>query len=143
MLCVSQFTKKLHKIMIKNFLLNNTNFNENDVNCIIEKLNKKSMQVYIEMLKNNYCEKINQIDVTLYCNHFEIENNIYVQFTINYLNCNTNKNMIEIKCFLIDCECDVCDVNDELIFSHLIKILMNTNNCNFIDIENINFNLIN
>lgn len=127
--------------MIKNFLFNNTNFNENDVNCIIEKLNKKSMQIYIEMLKNDYCEKINQIDVTLYCNHFEIENNIYVQFTINYLNYNTNKNMIETKCFLIDCECDVCDVNDELIFSQLIKILMNTN-CNFIDVENINFNLI-
>lgn len=127
--------------MIKNFLLNNTNFNENDVNCIVEKLNKKSMQIYVEMSKNNYCEKINQIDVTLYCNHFEIENNIYVQFTINYLNCNTNKNMIETKCFLIDCERDICVVNDELIFSQLIKILMNTN-CNFIDVENINFNLI-
>lgn len=127
--------------MIKNFLFNNTNFNENDVNCIVEKLNKKSMQIYVEMSKNDYCEKINQIDVTLYCNQFEIENNIYVQFTINYLNCNTNKNMIEKKCFLIDCERDVCDVNDELIFSQLIKILMKTN-CNFIDVENINFNLI-
>lgn len=128
--------------MIKNFLLKNTNFDENDVNCIIEQINKKIMQIYIEMSKNNYCEKINQIDMTLYCNNYEIENNVYLQFTINYFNYYRKCNMIETKHFLIDCECDVCIINDDLIFSHLIKLMIETNSCKYIDIENINFNLI-
>lgn len=128
--------------MIKIFLLNNTNFNENDVNFIIEQINKKIMQFYIDLSKNDHCEKINKIDMTLYCNKYECDNNLYIEFTINYHNFKRDCNMIDEQNYLIDCECDVCIINDKLIFQHLINLMMQSNFCEFVIIENINFNLI-
>lgn len=129
--------------MIKNFLLNNVNdFNENDINCIIEQLNEKLMKIYIECNLCECYEQIENIDMIMFYDKNAYENNVYIQFNITYFNYYCKKIMHESKYCLINCKCDVCDIDNYIIFERYIDLLIKTKTCELCKIENINFNLI-
>lgn len=132
----------INEMLQKNNDLQITFYDENDVNCIIENLNEKLIQIYIEMSKNDYCERIENIDMILYFDGNAHENNVYIQLNIKYFNNRYKQIMHELKYYLIDCDCDICEINDFVIFERYIDLMIATKTCEICKIENINFNLI-
>lgn len=124
--------------MIKTFLTKNTNFNEIDVNFIIENLNENFKKINDDYKKCDYVEKIIKIDMFLYFDKNECENNIYINYDIEYFNFYQKRVMHENKYFLIDCEHDVCNIHDYLIFERYINLMIKTKSCEICKIENIN-----
>lgn len=127
--------------MIKNFFIKNTNFNEIEFELMFENLIEKTTKIIYDFKKNNYCEKIKKIHITFYCDKKSHENNIYIKYQILYYNRYNKCDMYDIKYCLIDCECDVCDIDDSsyIIIERYIDLLINCNLCERLRIENVKF----
>ena len=80
-------------------------------------------------------------DEIFYCDKKSHENNIYIKYQILYYNHYNKCDMYDVKYCLIDCECDVCDIDDSsyIIIERYIDLLINCNMCERLRIENVKF----
>ena len=128
--------------MLKKFLKTNlTNYNENEIIFIYSKINDSILKKYIEMLKIEYVEKIIDCNVEMLIDNDYDENNLYFKLTFNYFNYFCKKNMIDEYYFIVDCEWDVIEQqNNFIVFERYFELLKKQNE--YLKIDDIVFNVL-
>ena len=109
---------------IKKFLQNDKSLNDDNMNIIVQKIYAMIYKTYYTHKNDDYVKFVHHFNIEIVYDANYDENMFYLTIEMNYYNKYNNEYEIEKYNFIIDCECDVCYVNDnDLIFERYFNLL--------------------